>query len=428
MRETAKSHLKATVAALLSPGQGILAADESFPTIGKRFTALKIPSTKETRREYRELLFTTPRLHEWISGVILFDETTTQRTGLGESLPSLLTARSIIPGVKVDRGTVALPGFPGEKFTSGLDGLRERLLAYRERGIRFAKWRAVLTIGEGLPTPTAIAANARQLALYAALCQEVGLVPIVEPEILMDGNHPLARCEEATHAVLQTVFTLLAEQRVWLPGMLLKTGMVLSGKASPGQADTGEVAEATLRCLHRSVPSEVPGVVFLSGGQSDVAATERLNAICQAGRTPWKLTFSFGRALQNAAMKTWAGSPANRAAAQAALLHRARCNGLAVQGQYSALTEREAAAGNTDFRRDQGTLPVPADPKKNMKTPKSSDSRGTVRPAKKTPRPQSPLVRSPAEAKRESTRLRRGREQLESAPTPAETDIRSSLI
>src|ERR1035437_7645608 len=339
MSDPIQSHLKATVAALLSPGKGILAADESFPTIGKRFAALALPPSAESRREYRELLFTTPRLHEWISGVILFDETTTQRTGLGQSLPGVLTTRHIIPGVKVDGGAVALPGFPGEKFTTGLDGLRERLLAYRELGLRFAEWRAVIAIGEGLPTLTAIATNARQLALYAALCQEAGLVPIVEPEVLMDGNHPLERCEEVTHAVLQTVFTLLAEQRVWLPGILLKTGMVLSGKAAPRQAGVGEVAAATLRCLHRSVPPEVPGVVFLSGGQSDVAATERLNAICQAGGTPWKLTFSFGRALEDAAMKTWPGSPANRTAAQAALHHRARCNSLAGQGNSLSAAE-----------------------------------------------------------------------------------------
>jgi fructose-bisphosphate aldolase class I len=247
----------------------------------------------------------------------------------------------MIPGVKVDRGLVALPGFPDEKFTSGLDGLGERLLAYRARGIRFAKWRAVATIGPGQPTAGAIATNARQLALYAALCQAAGLVPIVEPEVLMDGSHPLARCEEVTHAVLQTVFALLAEQRVWLPGMLLKTGMVLSGDASPRQAGLDEVAEATLRCLRRSVPREVPGVVFLSGGQGDVAATERLNAICRPGGNRWKLTFSFGRALQDGPMKTWAGSPANRTAAQAALHQRARCNSLAVEGRYSAAAEHE---------------------------------------------------------------------------------------
>ena len=341
MSETTPSHLKATVAALLRPGKGILAADESFPTIGKRFAALDIPSTEATRRAYRELLFTTPQLNQWISGAILFDETTTQRTDLGESLPGVLTARDIIPGIKVDGGPIGLPSFPGEKFTSGLDGLRERLLAYRERGIRFAKWRAVITIGDALPTSTAIATNARLLAVYAALSQEAGLVPIVEPEVLMDGNHTLGRCEEVTHAVLQSVFASLAEHRVMLDVLLLKTGMVLSGKVCPRQAGVGEVAEATLRCLRQTVPAAVPGVVFLSGGQTDVAATERLNAICQNNPAPWKLTFSFGRALQDAAMKTWLGSASNRTAAQAALRHRARCNSLAVQGTYSATAERE---------------------------------------------------------------------------------------
>lgn len=340
MSDTNHSPLKATVAALLGPGKGILAADESFPTIGKRFAALGIRSTEETRRAYRELLFTTPQLNEWISGVILFDETTTQRTDLGESLPDVLTARNIIPGIKVDGGTVELPNFPGEKFTSGLDGLREGLLAYRERGLRFAKWRAVIAIGDDLPTATAIATNARLLALYAALSQETGLVPIVEPEVLMDGNHTLGRCEEVTHAVLQAVFAALAEHRVMLEGILLKTGMVLSGKDAPQQADVREVAEATLRCLRKAVPPTVPGIVFLSGGQTDIAATERLNAICQAGGAPWKLTFSFGRALQDAAMKTWGGSAANRKAAQSALAHRARCNSLALQGKYVADSER----------------------------------------------------------------------------------------
>lgn len=343
MTETIESHLKATVAALLSSGKGILAADESLPTIGKRFAALDIPSTEENRRTYRELLFTTPQLHQWISGVILFDETTTQRTHLGESLPGVLISRNIVPGVKVDGGTVELPNFPGEKFTRGLDGLRERLLAYRERGLRFAKWRAVIAIGDGLPTATAIATNARLLALYAALSEETGLVPIVEPEVLMDGNHSLRRCEEVTHAVLQAVFGSLAEHRVMLEGMLLKTGMVLAGKDGPPQADAHAVAEATLRCLRATVPPPVPGIVFLSGGQSDVAATERLNAICRATDVPWTLSFSFGRALQDAAMKTWHGSPSNFAAAQAALQHRARCNGLAVQGKYSAEMEQPAS-------------------------------------------------------------------------------------
>jgi fructose-bisphosphate aldolase class I len=336
-------HLETTVAALLAPGKGILAADESLPTIGKRFAALDIPSTEENRRAYRELLFTTTHLSNSISGAILFDETTAQRTSLGESLPGVLTSRGIIPGIKVDGGTIALANFPGEKITSGLDGLREQLLVYRERGARFTKWRAVIAIGDGLPTSTCLAANARTLALFAALSQEAGLVPIVEPEVLMDGDHTLARCEEVTNATLDAVFSALSEHRVAFGTMLLKTGMVLSGKDCPRQADTAEVAEATLRCLRRAVPAVVPGIVFLSGGQSDVDATERLNAICQPGGTPWTLTFSFGRALQDAAMKAWHGSPANIAKAQAALRHRAMCNSLAVQGKYSADAERQPA-------------------------------------------------------------------------------------
>jgi fructose-bisphosphate aldolase class I len=338
---TNESQLRATVAHLLAPGKGILAADESLPTIGRRFAALGIPSTEETRRVYREMLFTTPQLNEWISGAILFDETTTQRTDFGETLPGVLTTRHIVPGVKVDGGTVDLPNFPGEKFTSGLDDLPKRLLAYRERGLRFAKWRAVISVGAGLPTATAIATNARLLALYAVLSQEAGLVPIVEPEVLMDGDHTIARCEEVTHRVLQAVFSALAEYRVLLEGMLLKTGMVLAGKDCPQQTGVAEVAEATLRCLRRDVPDAVPGVAFLSGGQTDLAATERLNAICRTSQTPWKLTFSFGRALQDAAMKTWGGSPSNRHASQMALAHRARCNALATQGKYSAQIERE---------------------------------------------------------------------------------------
>ena len=341
---TAPLAVASTAAALVAPGKGILAADESLPTIGKRFKALNIPSTEENRRAYRELLFTTPGLGEFISGAILFDETIRQKTSGGVSMPQILAAQGIIPGIKVDKGTVALPGFAGEKITQGLDGLRERLAEYRKLGARFAKWRAVIAIGENLPTAACIEANARALALFAALSQEAGLVPIVEPEVLMDGDHTLARGEEVTGATLQTVFAALSVHRVMLEGMLLKTGMVLSGKDCAEQADAGTVAEATIRCLRRTVPAAVPGIVFLSGGQSDVAATERLNAICQTGGVPWKLSFSFGRALQDAAMKTWQGSPANVAAAQAALRHRARCNGLAVQGKYSAQAERENAA------------------------------------------------------------------------------------
>jgi fructose-bisphosphate aldolase class I len=330
--------MESTVAALLDAGKGILAADESLPTIGKRFKAFKIPSTDETRRAYREMLFATAGLSEFISGVILFDETIHQRMSAGP-IPQALAGHAIIPGIKVEKGTMDPPGFAGEKITQGLDGLRERLATYRELGARFTKWRAVIAIGDGRPAAAALEANARALALFAALSQEAGLVPIVEPEVLMDGNHTIDRCEEVTRATLERVFAALADHRVGLETMLLKTGMVLSGKECPQQADSGKIAEATLRCLRRAVPAAVPGIVFLSGGQSDVAATERLNAICRGGGAPWKLSFSFGRALQDAALKTWRGSPANVAAAQATLLHRARSNGLALRGKYSVKTE-----------------------------------------------------------------------------------------
>jgi fructose-bisphosphate aldolase, class I len=331
--------MEATVAALLAPGKGLLAADESFPTIGKRFKELGIPSTEENRRAYREMLFTTHGLGEFVSGVILFDETIRQRMG-GALIPPALAAMGIIPGIKVDQGTIELPGFAGEKITQGLDGLRDRLAEYQQLGARFAKWRAVITIGERLPTAACIEANARALALYAGMSQEAGLVPIVEPEVLMDGDHTLARCEEVTSATLKAVFSTLADHRVMLEVMLLKIGMVLPGQDCPRQADLAKVTEATLRCLRRAVPAAVPGIVFLSGGQSDVAATERLNSICQAGGVPWKLTFSYGRALQSPAMKAWQGLSANVPAAQAALHHRARCNSFAVLGKYTAETER----------------------------------------------------------------------------------------
>jgi fructose-bisphosphate aldolase class I len=336
--------MNATIAALIPPGKGILAADESFPTIERRFQALDIPFTDENRRAYRELLFTTPGLGEFIGGAILFDETIRQHTGAGAPMAEALAQQGIVPGIKVDKGTIAMANFPGEKQTLGLDGLRDRLAAYRQLGARFTKWRAVIAVGSELPTRTCIAANARMLALFAARSQEAGLVPIVEPEVLMDGSHTLARCEEATRQTLERVFGALSEHRVVLESILLKTGMVLPGKNCGQQAAAEEVAEATLRCLRRVVPAAVPGIVFLSGGQSDVRATERLNAICQAGEAPWKLSFSFGRALQDAALKAWHGSPANAAAAQAALLHRAKCNSLAVQGKYSEQAEREKPA------------------------------------------------------------------------------------
>jgi fructose-bisphosphate aldolase class I len=324
--------LAATVRALLAPGKGLLAADESFPTIEKRFAEYNIPSSEENRRAYRDLLFTTRGLSAFISGAILFDETMRQRTGDGRTMPEALARRGIVPGIKVDAGAVALPNCRGEKFTQGLDGLRERLAEYRGLGARFTKWRAVIAIGPRRPSRPCLEANARLLALFAALSQEAGLVPIVEPEVLMDGSQPLERCEEVTTTTLQTVFAALVEHRVTLEDMLLKSGMVLSGEDCPRQADSAAVAAATVRCFRRAVPAAVPGIVFLSGGQSDEAATRHLKAICRVGPLPWKLTFSFGRALQSPALKIWRGFPNKTAAAQAALHHRAQCNGLAVRG------------------------------------------------------------------------------------------------
>jgi fructose-bisphosphate aldolase class I len=338
----ANSTLESTVAALLTAGKGILAADESFPTIGKRFAALDIPSTEENRKAYRELLFTTPGLNKYISGVILFDETIRQKTG-AVSFAEALAQQAIVPGIKVDKGTIALANFAGEKITEGLDGLRERLDEYRKLGARFTKWRAVIAIGKSIPTRQCIEENADTLARFAALSQEAGLVPIVEPEVLMDGKHTLARCEEVTGTTLECVFGALFEHQVALEHMLLKTGMVVSGAKCLDQAGVSAVAEATIRCLRRAVPAAVPGIVFLSGGQSDVAATERLNAICATGGVPWTLSFSFGRALQDAALKTWKGAPANLAAAQAALLHRAEYDSLALQGKCQAEAVNKAA-------------------------------------------------------------------------------------
>lgn len=328
-----------TAREILVSGKGILAADESFPTIEKRFAAHHIPSTEEKRREYRELLFATPELRTFISGAILFDETMNQSVEGGSSMPEFLASIGIIPGIKVDRGTIDLPGFPGETFTQGLDGLRERLASYKELGARFTKWRAVIAIGGERPTRTSIATNARILAIFAAMSQEAGLVSIVEPEVLMSGEHTIERCEEITHTTLQSVFKALAEHRVEFGGMLLKTGMVLSGQQCHQQADTNRIAEATLRCLSSVVPAEVPGILFLSGGQGEIEATERLNAICRLRDAPWTLSISFGRALQKTALKTWKGNSENRSAAQAALYHRARCNSLAMLGAYSQEAE-----------------------------------------------------------------------------------------
>jgi fructose-bisphosphate aldolase class I len=333
--------MESTIEGLLVRGKGILAADESSPTIAKRFADIKIASTEESRRSYREMLFTTCGLDECISGVILFDETLRQKTTNGALMPKWLAKQGMLPGIKVDKGAVALANFAGEKITQGLDGLRERLKEYGELGARFTKWRAVIAIDEHIPTHTSIEANAEALAMFAALSQEAGLVPIVEPEVLMDGDHSIGRCEEVTTGALNSVFAALFKHRVVLEQMLLKTGMVLSGKDCSQQADLPEVAEATIRCLLRSVPAAVPGIVFLSGGQSDEAATQRLNAVCSVTDVPWKLSFSFGRALQAPALKIWKGSQDNVAGAQSALHHRAKCNGLAVEGKYSEQMESE---------------------------------------------------------------------------------------
>jgi len=326
------SNIESTVAALLTYGKGILAADESFRTIEKRLKALNIPATDGNRRAYRELLVSTPGLSEFISGVILFDETIRQRTSSGTTITELLERQGILPGIKVDKSAVPLANFPGERLTQGLDDLRERLIEYRALGARFTKWRAVLAVGEGIPSRGCIEANARALALFAALSQEAGLVPILEPEVLMDGNHTIGRCEEIVAFTLRSLFDALSDQRVLLEQMLLKTGMVLSGATCPEQADADLVAERTLRCLGRTVPAAVPGIVFLSGGQEAEIATERLNAICRASDGPWTLTFSFGRALQAPALITWKGIRDNIPAAQEALHLRAHDNSRAVQG------------------------------------------------------------------------------------------------
>ena len=328
-------NIETMAGALVAPGKGILAADESLPTLEKRFKDIGVPCTEENRRAYRELLFTTPGLGKFISGVILFDETIRQKASDGAPFAEVLRRQSIIPGIKVDKGAKRLAGFSGEKITEGLDGLRERLTDYARLGARFTKWRAVITIGPSIPTRTCLEANAHALARFAALSQEAGLVPIVEPEVLMDGNHDIERHFEVTEAALRSVFQSLFEHRVRLDGMLLKPNMVLAGKDCAKQAGVGEVAEATLRCMLGTVPAAVPGLVFLSGGQSDVRATEHLNALNQLGKAPWELSFSFGRALQGPVLKAWNGLTENMAAAQKVLCERARCNSVARFGRYS---------------------------------------------------------------------------------------------
>lgn len=339
--------------AIVMPGKGILAADESTGTIKKRFDSIGAECTEQTRRDYREMLFrTTETFSHNISGIILFDETIRQNAADGTPLVKLIQDAGAIPGIKVDTGAKALAGAPGEKVTEGLDGLRERLAAYYDMGARFAKWRAVIDIARGghrrLPSAYCIKANAHALARYAALCQEAKLVPIVEPEVLMDGDHDIDRCCQVTEAVLNALFDELYDQRVALEGILLKPNMILSGKLCASQAGAHEVAEKTLQCFARTVPAAMPGIIFLSGGQSDEQATAHLNAINQAKsaagpRYPWSLSFSYGRALQAAPLKAWGGNNNNIRSAQAAFAHRARMNGLATKGQWAPELENQAA-------------------------------------------------------------------------------------
>jgi len=337
--------LRGIAKTLVADGKGLLAMDESNGTCNKRFAAAGIPQTEEARRAYRELIVTTPGLGESISGTILYDETTRQKKKDGTTFINVLIAAGIIPGIKVDIGAKDLAGHPGEKITEGLDGLRERLNGYFQMGARFAKWRAVISLGDGIPSRGCIEANAQALARYAALCQEAGLVPIVEPEVLMDGEHRSEQCRAVTEEVLHAVFAQLYTQRVLLEGMILKPNMVLPGLNCPHQGNVDEAAEATVRSLLRAVPASVPGIAFLSGGQSGELASARLNAMNLLARSPkfrlpWALTFSFARAIQHPALDIWGGQDANVPAAQKALLHRAECNRAALRGAYSGAMER----------------------------------------------------------------------------------------
>jgi fructose-bisphosphate aldolase class I len=336
--------LETTAHEMVAEGKGILAADESNKTMTKRLEAVGAESSGESRRRFRELLVTTPGVEEFISGVILYDETIRQTASDGTPFPALLTGLGMIPGIKVDTGAKPLAGTDEETVTEGLDGLRERLAEYHELGARFAKWRAVISIDDGLPSRYCIATNAHALARYAALCQEAGIVPIVEPEVLMDGDHSIDRSEVATGATLRAVFAELLDQRVQLEGIVLKPNMVLSGYACPQQADVNEVAERTLALLRRVVPAAVPGIAFLSGGQSDELAAAHLSAMNSLGGVPWELSFSYGRALQATALKAWGGEESGAEAAQAVFAHRARCNGEARFGRYTEEVEHAVAA------------------------------------------------------------------------------------
>ena len=335
--------LQKIAAEIVAPGKGILAADESTGTIKQRFDSIQVESTEENRRTYRQLLFTTEGAEEFISGVILYDETIRQGADDGTPFPELLASKGIHPGIKVDTGAKDLAGAPGENVTEGLDGLRERFAEYAELGAKFSKWRAVITIGDDIPSAYCINANTHALARYAALSQEAGIVPIVEPEVLIDGAHDIDRCYDVTEETLRQLYETLELHRVDLKGTLLKPNMVVSGKDSAAQADVEEVAEKTIACLKSGVPANVPGILFLSGGMSDEDASARLNAMNQKGPHPWELSFSYGRALQAPALKAWKGESSNLKAAQEAFYHRAKCNGAARYGHYSPEMEKEAA-------------------------------------------------------------------------------------
>jgi fructose-bisphosphate aldolase class I len=338
------AELNKVAEAMVKPGRGILAADESTGTIGKRFETIGVPSTSDSRRDYREMLFRTGEaMSKYISGVILYDETIRQNAKDGTPLVKLIEKAGSLPGIKVDKGTKPLPNCPGEVVTEGLDGLRERLVEYRGLGAKFAKWRAVIDIGNDIPSYECINANAHALARYAALCQDEGIVPIVEPEVLMDGDHDIDRCYKITEWTLKTVFEQLYYARVALEGMVLKPNMAVAGKKSANRAGVEEVAEKTVRLLKSCVPAAVPGIAFLSGGQSDEDATAHLDAMNRMGPLPWRVSFSYGRALQHSPQKTWSGKPENVAAAQRAFNHRAMMNGLATLGQWKADLERKAA-------------------------------------------------------------------------------------
>ena len=332
-----------TAKKMVADDKGLLAMDESNPTCNKRFAKLGIPQTVEARRAWRELIVTTPGLGESISAAILYDETIRQQKKDGTPFVKVITDAGIIPGIKVDTGAKDLAGHPGEKITEGLDGLRDRLAEYFQTGARFAKWRAVIAVGDGIPSRGCIEANAEALARYAALCQEAGLVPVVEPEVLMEGEHSLGRCCDVTEEVLRTVFTELYTQRVMLEGMILKPNMVLPGLTCPKQESVDDVADATVMCLLRAVPAAVPGIAFLSGGQPNEMASARLNAmnVRFKSRLPWAVAFSFARAIQQPAMEVWRGKESNVGAAQQALSHRARCNRAARRGEYSAAMEKD---------------------------------------------------------------------------------------